>query len=152
MVLSSGSDEVNSCARAWTLLRRAHDLVARRLTDALERECGLGMSEFDALLALHLHEPEPVRIGGLVHAVSLSQPALSRLVRRLVERGLVHRSEVEDDARATVLCLTDTGKALIVRALGVHSRVVHDAITDRISDADQRALLHLLGRIGSERA
>ena len=136
-----------TCARAWQTLRMAHDRVARRLGAELARECALAINEFDVLLYLRSHPNQEVRISALLEAVPLSQPALSRLVARLEERGLLTRSGAEDDRRATVVGLTETGTALIDRAIDTHARVVHETLTSKFSDAEQAALLHTLSQI-----
>jgi DNA-binding MarR family transcriptional regulator len=95
------------------------------------------------------HAPlkEQVRIGALLDAVPLSQPALSRLVARLEARGLLARSEAEGDGRAVVVCLTETGTALIDRALVIHARVVHETLTSKFSEAERTGLLRTLSQI-----
>jgi DNA-binding MarR family transcriptional regulator len=108
----------------------------------------LAINEFDVLLFLRSHAREPVRIGALLEAVPLSQPALSRLVARLEARGLLTRREAEDDARAVVVGLTDTGSALIDRALIVHARVVHEALIGKFLETERAALLQTLSQIG----
>jgi DNA-binding MarR family transcriptional regulator len=138
--------DVSACARAWQTLRLAHDRVARQLGTALDRECALAINEFDVLLYLRTH-PETVRLGTLLEAVTLSQPALSRLVSRLEERSLVARSEAADDGRATVVCLTESGDFLLDRAIEVHARVVRETLTGRLTEADQARLLETLGQI-----
>jgi DNA-binding MarR family transcriptional regulator len=139
---------ISKCALAWQTLRMAHDRVAQRLGAELSDGCGLAINEFDVLLFLRSHAREPVRIGTLLEAVSLSQPALSRLVARLEGRGLLTRREAEDDARAVVVCLTDTGSALIDRALVIHARVVDEALTSKFSETERAALLQTLSQIG----
>jgi DNA-binding MarR family transcriptional regulator len=141
-------DEISECALAWQTLRMAHDRVAQRLGAELSNECGLAINEFDVLLFLRSHAREQVRIGALLEAVSLSQPALSRLVARLEARGLLARREAEDDARAVVVGLTDTGTALIDRALLIHARVVHEALLGKFSETERAALLRTLSQIG----
>ncbi len=140
-------EAISECALAWQTLRMAHDRVAQRLGAELSVACGLAINEFDVLLFLRSHAQERVRIGALLDAVSLSQPALSRLVARLAARGLLARSEAEDDARAVVVCLTDTGTALIDRALVIHARVVHEALIDKCSETERTALLRTLSQI-----
>jgi DNA-binding MarR family transcriptional regulator len=140
--------EISKCALAWQTLRMAHDRVAQRLGAELSAACGLAINEFDVLLFLRSHAHEQMRIGALLDAVPLSQPALSRLVARLEARGLLARSEAEDDARAVVVCLTDTGTALIDRALVIHARVVHETLTSKFSQAERTALLRTLSQIG----
>jgi DNA-binding MarR family transcriptional regulator len=139
---------ISECALAWQTLRMAHDRVAQRLGSELSDACGLAINEFDVLLFLRSHPQDQVRIGALLEAVSLSQPALSRLVARLEARGLLARREAEDDARAVVVCLTDTGTALIDRALVIHARVVHEALIGKFSETERAALLRTLSQIG----
>jgi DNA-binding MarR family transcriptional regulator len=138
---------ISECALAWQTLRLAHDRVAQRLGAELSGSCGLAINEFDVLLYLRSHAHEQVRIGALLKAVPLSQPALSRLVARLEARGLLARSEAKGDARAVVVCLTDTGTALIDRALSVHARVVHETLIDKCSETERMALLRTLSQI-----
>ena len=140
--------DVAACARAWQALRLAHDRVAHRLGAALAEECGLAINEFDVLLYLRSQAEATVRIGALQEAVSLSQPALSRLVARLVARGLLARAEATDDARATLVRLTDAGTALVDRAVEVHRRAVRETLTGKFSAAEQAALLDALSQIG----
>jgi DNA-binding MarR family transcriptional regulator len=139
---------ISECALAWQTLRMAHDRVAQRLGAELSGACGLAINEFDVLLFLRSHPHDQVRIGALLDAVPLSQPALSRLVARLEARGLLARREAEDDARAVVVYLTDTGTALIDRALDVHARVVHEALVGKFSETERTALLQTLSQIG----
>ncbi len=141
---------VSECALAWQTLRMAHDRVAQRLGAELSGACGLAINEFDVLLFLrsHPHSQEQVRIGALLEAVPLSQPALSRLVARLEARGLLVRSEDAGDARAVAVCLTEFGAALIDRALLIHARVVHETLIDKFSETERTALLRTLSQIG----
>ena len=137
----------HACARAWQALRLAHDRVERQLTTELGRHSGLTISDFAVLLHLHLHDGEEVRMHDLTEAVLLSQPALSRLVARLVERGLLERSGAADDGRAIIVCLTDQGRGLAARAVQVHTAAVHDVLTSRLTDREHDTLLETLTRI-----
>jgi DNA-binding MarR family transcriptional regulator len=141
-------EAISECARAWQTLRMAHDRVAQRLGAELSGACGLAINEFDVLLYLRSHAHDEVRIGALLEAVPLSQPALSRLVARLEARDLLARREAEDDARAVVVCLTEAGTALIDRALVIHARVVHGALIGKFSEKERAALLQTLSQIG----
>jgi DNA-binding MarR family transcriptional regulator len=142
--------EISECALAWQTLRMAHDRVAQQLSAELSGACKLAINEFDVLLFLrsHAHLKEQIRIGALLEAVPLSQPALSRLVARLEARGLLSRSQAEGDARAVVVCLTESGAALIDRALAIHARVVHETLIGKFTETERTALLRTLSQIG----
>ncbi|WP_241004373.1 MarR family winged helix-turn-helix transcriptional regulator [Conexibacter sp. SYSU D00693] len=92
------------------------DLLARhaRVTDALERALQrhhqLSVTEFEALQRLAENEDDGCRLQQLVDDVHMSQSALSRLVSRLEERGLVVRKACEMDRRGTYACLTQEGR------------------------------------------
>ena len=136
-----------ACVNAWHLLRAAHARVEQELGGELARACGLSVSEFDALFYVQLHAGEALRIGDLQFAVDLSQPALSRLVARLEQRGLLCREPVPGDARAATLHLTPSGEEVVERATQVHTEVVHEAFASRFTDEEQATLLRILGRI-----
>jgi DNA-binding MarR family transcriptional regulator len=139
---------IATCTRAWQTLRMAHNRVANRLDAELSRECAIALNEFDVLFYLHSHSQEEVRITTLLDAVSLSQPALSRLIARLEDRGLIIRTPAADDGRAFVVSLTGAGTALTDRAIAIHARVVHETLTGKFTDAEQAALLQTLSQIG----
>ena len=134
--------------RAWQMLRTAHDRVVQRLGAELSRECALAINGFDVLLYLRSHARDEVRISALLAAVSLSEPALSRLAERLEGRGPLARSGAEGDGRAIIVCLTEMGTVLIDRAIAIHVRAVHETLTSKVSDTEQAALLQTLSQIG----
>lgn len=136
-----------ACVNAWRLLRAAHARVERELESALARACALTVSEFDALFSLQLHAAEDPRIGDLRAAVDLSQPATSRLVARLEQRGLLCREPVPEDARAATLRLTDSGRTLLETATVIHTRIVNEVFASRFTDEEQATLLRILGQI-----
>lgn len=141
-----------TCARAWQALRIAHELVARRLTTDLGKQCGLTINDFDVLLHLSLAGNENVRMTELTEAAILSQPALSRLVSRLEERGLVARAPAVDDGRVVMVRLTAAGNDLARRAIQVHAEAVHDVLASRLTDDEQDTLRQTLTRLAESDA
>ena len=68
--------------------------------------------------------------------VLLSQPALSRLVDRLAERGLVERCADPADGRGVRLSLTDAGRVVQRRIGRRHARGVARAMTAGLTAAE----------------
>ena len=111
---------------AWESLLTAHATLMRGFAET-EVWQGASIREYDVLYTLSKCH-EGTRISDLQQHVLLSQPALSRLVDRLEERGLVARCEDPDDARARRVSLTEAGREL-QRSIGrAHAHDVAEAM------------------------
>uniref|UniRef100_UPI000DD4DB8B MarR family winged helix-turn-helix transcriptional regulator n=1 Tax=Glycomyces dulcitolivorans TaxID=2200759 RepID=UPI000DD4DB8B len=92
---------------SWESLLTAHAALMKRFAaEPIWDE--VSMREYDVLYTLSKHEG-PIRLFELGRGVLLSQPALSRLVERLAERGLVERTPDPEDGRGLRLGLTAAG-------------------------------------------
>jgi DNA-binding MarR family transcriptional regulator len=114
----------------------------------------VSMKEYDVLYALTKADG-PVRLTDLHKRVLLSQPALSRMVDRLVDRELVERCEDPGDGRAVRITLTDAGRQCQREVGRAHARDVTAAMTEGARDADleelERICRALLGTKEKER-
>ena len=106
----------------------------------------VSLKEYDVLYAL-AKASGPVRLSDLHRRVLLSQPALSRLVDRLVARGLVERCDDPGDGRAVRLTLTDAGRACQKAVGRQHARDVAAAMTAHVGDADLEELTRICDRL-----
>src|SRR5271170_5406580 len=95
---------------AWEALLGVHATVMRDLAGQ-DIWQDLSMREYDVLYTLSKCAG-PIRISELNRHVLLSQPALSRLVDRLAERGLIERFADPADGRGVRLALTEGGLAV----------------------------------------
>jgi DNA-binding MarR family transcriptional regulator len=98
-----------------------------RVTSALDRalgEHGLGVSEFEVLDELARQPLSECRMQALSDVVHLSQSALSRVVGRLEDQGLVTRTMCQQDRRGIFAQLTDEGRARYEAALPKHRAVL----------------------------
>ncbi len=135
------------CALAWVELTAAHRAVNEMLTAALASRCALTFSAFEALLALDRAGAKGARPRDLNDDVPLSQPALSRLVARLENQGLVARAGDSADGRSVRLALTKQGRRRLRRATAIHADLVQTQFTDRLDETEQRILTAALVRI-----
>jgi DNA-binding MarR family transcriptional regulator len=135
------------CARAWSALTAAHTRVSARLSAALGRSFGLTINDFEILLRVDHGPDDGTRLGELSSAVPLTQPALSRAVARLAQRGAVARSGVPLDRRGVLITMTPAGRDLLRQAIPVHASVVRDVLLDRLSPDEQDLLARALTRV-----
>ena len=112
---------------AWEQLLAVHGTLMRQFS-AEDIWSEVSMREYDVLYALSKC-PAPMRLSELNRHVLLSQPALSRLVDRLAERGLVDRCTDPADGRGVRLSLTEAGQAVQRQVGRSHARTVARAMT-----------------------
>lgn len=94
---------------AWEGLFRAQvDLIRRFEQDDIFGE--ITFKEYDVLFTLRSGPLQGLRLRDLNRQVLLHQSALSRLVERLEQRGLVTRALDENDRRGTLIRITQQGK------------------------------------------
>ena len=123
---------------AWEALLSAHAVLIKQFA-AEDIWADVSMREYDVLYTLSKC-PEPVRMSELNRHVLLSQPALSRLVDRLAERGFVERRPDPADGRSTLLSLTEAGLAAQRQIGRRHARGVARAMTAGLDPAELKQL------------
>lgn len=135
------------CVRAYNALADASATVTAHLKRELDNRFALGISEFDALLALQEQHDQGLPLSQLISRLRLSQPAVSRLIDRLERRGLIRRLDTEDDRRSVLVQLTADGQKLLQEAIPVHAQCIRDALLDRLSSEERDALKAILLKI-----
>ena len=123
---------------AWEALLSAHARLMKQFA-AEDIWQDLSMREYDVLYTLSKCR-EPVRIGELHRFVLLSQPALSRMVDRLVERGFVERCPDPTDGRGVRLSLTEAGRERQHQIGRRHAGSVARALTAELRPDELRQL------------
>jgi DNA-binding MarR family transcriptional regulator len=123
---------------AWEALLSAHAVLMRQF-GAEDIWGEISVREYDVLYTLSKCR-EPLRISELNRHVLLSQPALSRLVDRLAERGLVARQADPADGRGVRLALTGAGRELQRQVGRRHARSVARAMTGALNRDELRQL------------
>lgn len=97
-------------AQAWEAMFRAQVELLRRFEgDSIFND--VTFKEYDVLFTLRSGPKGGMRLKDLNRAVLLHQSALSRLVERLEQRGLVLRCADKSDGRGTMIQLTEQGLA-----------------------------------------
>ncbi|MEA2340655.1 MAG: hypothetical protein QOG11_732 [Solirubrobacteraceae bacterium] len=108
----------------WRELLARHARVNAALERDLQRHHRLSVTELEALQRLEENDDDGCRLQKLVEDVHMSQSALSRLVSRLEEEGLVSRRSCAEDRRGTYACITDAGRARVREAEATQREVL----------------------------
>lgn len=133
--------------RAWQSLLHAHYQVIQTLDRELREEHNLTLAAYDVLLRLARAPDRALRMTDLAERVMLSPSGVTRLVDRLVPRGLVQRRPDPTDARIALACLTNEGLHQLRRAARTHLRGIREHFTGRLSKTQLRNIASALETI-----
>src|SRR5579863_7393941 len=101
----------------------AHDSLAAALAADFERIVGLfrslspasGLSMTAAATLASIERLGPQRLTLLAAREGVTQPAMTQLISRLEESGLVRREPSLDDGRVVLVAITELGRATLAR-------------------------------------
>ena len=116
----------------------------RRRIDQRMATLGLTAAQWVPLWHIGLHGPLGAR--ELAQAIGIDAGAMTRLVDRLVSKGLVERARDRSDRRAVCLSLTDAGEAVAAKVPAELAAVNNDFLRG-FDDAEWQQLRHLLRRM-----
>ncbi|MBS1844519.1 MAG: MarR family transcriptional regulator [Actinobacteria bacterium] len=134
---------------SWESLLTAHAEMMRQF-DREDVWNEVSRTEYDVLYTLSKCRA-PIRLSELNRRVLLSQPALSRMVDRMVERGFVRREADERDGRGVRLSLTEAGQAQQRSTGRRHALNVSRAMNDCFEPDEMRELMRLCRKLAANR-
>ena len=101
--------------RAFLNLLQVHAVVVPAIESDLVEGHGLSLAEYELLLRLVTGGPH--RMHELADLLMVTKGGVSKLVDRLVRRGLVSRSDDPDDRRVVIASASDAGRESIEAAM-----------------------------------
>ena len=123
---------------AWeSLFRAQHEILDEISADFHDDE--LGQGEYDVLLTVTRGPEMTARLRDITANMLISQPSVSRLVDRMVQRGLISKCPDPDDGRGSLVRATERGATTFRRVASQHAR----SIADRMSCLDDDELARL---------
>ena len=100
---------------------------------------GLAPVEFEVCLRLARSPAGQLRMSDLAAQTTLTSSGATRVVDRLVERGLVTRLSCEHDRRLTYTVLSEQGRELLDRVLPGHLDLLEAWLVSPLRTADRAA-------------
>ncbi|HWK92328.1 MAG TPA: MarR family transcriptional regulator [Luteimicrobium sp.] len=97
------------------------------------------LSSTAATVLYRLARSGPSRITDMAHTAGVSQPAMSQLVSRLEQDGLVDRAVDDDDRRAVLVAISEQGRA-VIGARRAQRAAVFDEALRRLDAGDRVAI------------
>lgn len=128
----------------WGGVITLHARVEQRLSVALQRQHGLGLSEYRALGHLATATASGLRMQELAAKVGLNQSSTTRLAGRLIAAGFAFRDLCPDDKRGVYTVITEAGRARHAEARGTYEHTLAAALADAASDPELGVLVRAL--------
>jgi DNA-binding MarR family transcriptional regulator len=127
-------------AIAYALIHAAHN-IEQQFDEALA-PVGLSGPKLAALSVI-MAEGQPISLRELASKLSCVRSNITQLVDRLEKQGLVKRSDDPMDRRGVRAELTPLGRTRYEAGLKAANKI-HDAIAQKLSATDLKALEHAL--------
>ena len=134
-------------AQVWQSYLDLNRHLFAALENQLERGGGLSGADYQVLVPLSETPGGVLRARELGTEIGWDRSRLSHHVSRMEERGLVTREECSEDARGTMVRLTDAGRAAIESAAPEHAETVRRHFFDLISNDELETLASVFGRL-----
>lgn len=118
---------------AWeSLFRAQHEILGDISTDFGDDE--LSQAEYDVMLTVSRCPQNSARLRDITANSLISQPSVSRLVDRMVTRGLVTKCGDPADGRGAIVSATPEGLAAFRRLATAHGGTIADRMSALSND------------------
>ena len=129
-------------------VRRFSRFYTRRIGVLQERFLGTELTLTEGRLVYELAQREQATASELIAELDLDPGYMSRLLRKLEDRGLVSREPSAADGRQSIVRLTEQGGERFA-AINARSRDEIGAMLGALAEADQRRLVEALSTVES---
>jgi DNA-binding MarR family transcriptional regulator len=130
-------DELTAIVLEWstTFIRLSlHDF------NHYTRSAGLSMAQMTVLM--HLYYQGPNEVSKVCEMMQLTRPGASQMIERMVQQGVVERTEIPGDRRVRMVGLTDQGRKVVEESIAARQAWIEKLVsglsaaeTERVAEA-----------------
>lgn len=134
----TNSDQFLKFLHSWSTIfmrHSIHDLIR------FSKEYGLSMPQMSVLF--HLHHGNECGVSSIGEHLGVTNAAASQMIDRLVQNGLVERTEDPEDRRVKQLKLTGKGASLVQEGIEIRQRWIDD-LTNRLTLEERETITSAL--------
>lgn len=134
--------------KAFFAIVEGEVLVWDAVQDALQ-DAGVPVGVARLIPLMYLTD-SPMRLQKLTERTCAKESAMSRLVERMVEDGLIAKRRDKSDGRAVMLVITPEGRRVEAAGRAVFTKRLRELFDD-LDEDELRALRSLIARVGAPR-
>lgn len=128
------------------LFRLVGQLLRKSRHMEMDPVMDLGLTGPQAFAIVELLGSEPVTMGALAEKLGIGHGVATRLVDRLVEKGLVERTRDENDRRVVLVSLSESGSHSASRVTEV-ARETIKSVFEGVTVRERQEFLQMLKRL-----
>jgi len=125
---------------AWRAYLDMNALLTARLNREMQEASGISIADFSVLVPLSEHPESRMRVLELARALGWEKSRLSHQLTRMAQRGLIERSNCNEDRRGAFIVLTDAGRRTVEAAAPRHVETVRRYLFDELTTEQVDAL------------
>jgi DNA-binding MarR family transcriptional regulator len=135
---------------AWRAYLEMNTKLSARLNREMQEQSGISTADFSVLVQLSEHVDTRMRVLELARALGWEKSRLSHQLTRMQQRGLIGRSDCNEDRRGAFIVLTDHGRDAVEAAAPRHVESVRRYVFDALGP-DQVDALRTISRTVADR-
>lgn len=128
------SSALNEWAQVF-MARSMHDMVQ------FTKEAGVSMPQLSTLM--HLHHHGVCGVSDIGEHLGVTSAAASQMIDRMVQQGLLERTEDTNDRRVKQISVTEKSRQLIEKSIAARQKWMED-LTTVLSPAEQEQIIQSL--------
>ena len=132
---------------AWGAFFVTHALSIQKIEKALSGTAPLSLHEYDVLLTLDRSHDKKLRYSELTDKSIFTKSGITRIMKRLVERGFIDRERCKSDGRGVYAILNKQGAAALKDTWAVYSREILTILDPALTQSEAKTFETLLGKI-----
>ena len=131
----------------WRAFNRMRVQLDRALAARLDENAGLSSADYVVLFVLFEAPDRRLRAARIAALIAWEKSRLSHQLTRMEQRGLVQRTDCEDDLRGKWVVLTHEGRRAVLKAMRDHNRAIREYVLDVLDDEELAALRRVSERV-----
>ncbi|WP_185740424.1 MarR family winged helix-turn-helix transcriptional regulator [Homoserinimonas aerilata] len=133
--------------RVWRSFYAMRRQLDRALENQLQTDSAISSADYEILLAIFESTEKRLRSRDLAERIGWEKSRISHQVSRMTARGLLNRTECEDDLRGTWVEITAEGRRATLGAMRGHTRAIREFFFDVLDERELAALLSVSDKV-----
>jgi DNA-binding MarR family transcriptional regulator len=131
----------------WSELFVAHPLAIKKVEKLMRGKSLLGLDEYDLLLVISRYPGNKCRFTTLAEETLYTKSGVSRVSKRMLDRGYLIKEICPEDKRGAYAVLTKNGIEALKETWVIYSQAILEVISPCFDVESARQLRTLLGKL-----